>query len=63
MPRFFSKIGIIKQNPIKWFKRNSLLLSKETHTSLEFWLNQTLRELNSWIVEYNEILKEQENQK
>ncbi len=62
MQGFFSKIGIIRDNPIRWFKRNSLLLSKETHTGLDFWLNQTLREFNSWIVEYNTLIQEQEKE-
>ena len=44
---------------IKWFKRNSLLLSRATYTGLDFWLSRTIGELNSWIGEYNELVKEE----
>ena len=54
-----NKHGILRENPVKWFKRNSLLLSRETHTGLEFWLSQTIRGLDSWITEYNAIIEEQ----
>lgn len=43
---------------MKWFKRNSILLSRETHTGLGFWMGRTLGELDSWIAEYNEVMEE-----
>lgn len=49
-----------------WFRKNSILLSRETHTGMEFWLRQTIRGLNSWIETYNlvaEELKEEWGQK
>lgn len=35
-----------------------MLLSKELHTSMEFWLNQTIKELDLWIREFNFLKKE-----
>lgn len=43
--------------------KNSLIMSKETHTDMGFWLNMTIPQFSVWIREYNEIIKESENSK
>lgn len=36
-----------------------MLLAKETHTGIDFWVSLSIRELNAWIVEYNLLLAEE----
>lgn len=36
-----------------------MLLSRKTHTGMEFWIRQTIRGLDSWIQVHNLIVKEQ----
>ena len=37
-------------------------MAKETHTGIDFFLRQPLREFVNWIVAYNDLVKEQRYQ-
>lgn len=42
----------------EWLRRQSMILSQNNHTPIDFWLSLTLMELPLWIHTGNDIVEE-----
>lgn len=55
---FFASCGVITGKDGLWLHKQCLILAKNNHTPVPFWLSMPLRELRFWIKANNAVITE-----
>lgn len=57
----FSDNRLNRLNPGTWVRENALLLSRQTHTGVDYWVSLTIRDLRGWIRSLNGLIEKRKH--